>query len=336
MSTRHEAEQFVRGLYQGVLRREPDAEGLHHYTACILGGHSHLSVLNVFLDSDEFRGSSNVKLFFPPGHFYSPVANPAEVSEHFALIDQRPIPESLPEIVLDRDLICQTWSNLLPYLTTMPFTEAGRSGFRYQFDNPAYAWADGSILHGMLRHYRPSRVIEIGSGWSSACMLDTVEQYLDPACELTFIEPYTRLLHELLGVPKVNVRILEQPVQRVQRELFMSLQANDILLIDSTHVLRTGSDVCYELFEILPCLASGVIVHIHDMFWPFEYPRSWAIDENRSWNELYAVRALLMNNDHWKIIMFNDWFGKFKHELISNTFPSFLRNPGSALWLQRT
>ena len=72
------------------------------------------------------------------------------------------------------------------------------------------------------------------------------------------------------------------------------------------------------------------------MFWPFEYPRSWAIDENRSWNELYAVRALLMNNDHWKIIMFNDWFGKFKHELISNTFPSFLRNPGSALWLQRT
>jgi hypothetical protein len=67
----------------------------------------------------------------------------------------------------------------------------------------------------------------------------------------------------------------------------------NVLFIDSTHVLRTGSDVCFELFEILPRLSPGVLVHIHDMFWPFEYPRSWVVEENRSWNELYAVRAFL-------------------------------------------
>ncbi len=243
--------------------------------------------------------------------------------------------DALPGIMIDRNAMIDVWNALLPFLTTAPFAQSATPGLRYAFDNPAYSWADGSILHAMLRRYRPSRVIEIGSGWSSVCMVDTIEHYFDSDCELTFIEPYSRLLHDLLGDYRGKVRFLEQPVQRVPREHFVSLKENDILFIDSTHVLRTGSDVCFELFEILPLLSRGVIVHIHDMFWPFEYPRSWAVDENRSWNELYAVRALLTNNDHWNIIMFNDLFAKFEHKLIAETYPPFLRNPGSALWLQR-
>jgi hypothetical protein len=118
-------------------------------------------------------------------------------------------------------------------------------------------------------------------------------------------------------------------------ELFEQLQPGDFLFIDSTHILRTGSDVCFELFEILPRLASGVIVHFHDVFWPFEYPAEWIVDENRSWNELYALRAFLTDNGKWKILFFNNYFAKLERSLVEKTFPTFLRNPGGALWLQR-
>jgi hypothetical protein len=118
-------------------------------------------------------------------------------------------------------------------------------------------------------------------------------------------------------------------------ELFQQLQCGDFLFIDSTHIVRTGSDVCFELFEILPRLAPGVIVHFHDIFWPFEYSRDWVVDENRSWNELYALRAFLTDNRNWGIMFFNDYFAKLERPLIENTFPTFLRNAGGALWMQR-
>ena len=131
------------------------------------------------------------------------------------------------------------------------------------------------------------------------------------------------------------MRILQHGVQQAPLALFNELEEGDILFIDSTHVLRTGSDVYFELFEVLPNLAKGVLVHFHDMFWPFEYPREWVIDENRSWNELYAVRAFLTHNHDWKILMFSDYMAVFERPLIETTYPAFLRNSGGALWLQR-
>jgi Methyltransferase domain len=220
-------------------------------------------------------------------------------------------------------------------MNSSPFTAHAQNGLRYRFENPAYSWGDGSVLHAILRHYRPKRLIEIGSGYSSACTLDTVELNLDGHCQLTFIEPYPELLLSLIGDAASRVHILQHGVQQTPLALFNELEEGDILFIDSTHVLRTGSDVCFELFEVLPNLAKGVLVHFHDMFWPFEYPREWVIDENRSWNELYAVRAFLTNNHDWKVLMFNDYMAVFERPLIETTYPAFLRNPGGALWLQR-
>jgi hypothetical protein len=228
------------------------------------------------------------------------------------------------------------WYTLLPFLTGNPWHyDDAKSRLRYAFDNTNYSWGDGSMLYAILRHQRPRRVIEIGSGWSSACTLDTVEQYLQGNCELTFIDPHPELLFGLIGGAATQIRILKSPVQKVPLSIFNELRAGDILFIDSTHVLRTGGDVCFELFEILPRLAPGVLVHFHDMFWPFEYPRSWVIDENRSWNELYAVRAFLSYNAEWQIIMFNDYLAKLERPLIEKTYPEFMRNSGGALWLRR-
>src|SRR5262249_36932105 len=146
----------------------------------------------------------------------------------------------------------------------------------------------------------------------SACTIDTVERFLSHECELTFIEPYPALLRTLFGGIVPRAEVIEKPVQEVPLSVFESLQANDILFIDSTHVMSTGSDVCFELLEILPRLAPGVLVHFHDMFWPFEYPRPWAVDENRSWNELYAVRAFLIGNRTWHVVLFNDYMAKLE------------------------
>jgi Methyltransferase domain len=289
-------------------------------------------------ERDELRNASTAPhtLYVPPGHFFSPIVDPAEADRHISRLEATPMPLFLDGINIDREQMIEKWNSLLPFLDNIPFSQFKAPGFRYRFENPSYSWGDGSILYAMLRSHQPRRVIEVGSGWSSACALDTADRYFKNECEFTFVDPYPQLLNSLIGKLAKNVRVIEMPIQQVSVSAFEALEAEDILFIDSTHVLRTGSDVCFELFEVLPRLASGVLVHFHDMFWPFEYPRLWAVNENRSWNELYAIRAFLTNNDDWRVVFFNDYFAKRERKLIAASYPDFLKNSGGALWLQRT
>ena len=91
----------------------------------------------------------------------------------------------------------------------------------------------------------------------------------------------------------------------------------------------------FELFEILPRLKSGVVVHFHDVFYPFEYPSDWVLKFNYSWNELYALRAFLMGNADWEMLFFNDYFIRAEEALIARDAPAILANPGGGLWLRR-
>src|SRR5262249_35111331 len=150
---------------------------------------------------------------------------------------------------------------------------------------------------------------------------------------LTFIDPHPELLNTLIAGAEDHVAILPTEVQNAPHSVFDELEKGDLLFIDGSHVLSTGSDVCFALFEVLPRLRHGVIVHFHDMFWPFEYPEYWVVKENRSWNEIYAIRAFLTDNTRWRIVFFNNYFLQFERDLIAKTFPLFLENPGGALWL---
>jgi predicted O-methyltransferase YrrM len=277
---------------------------------------------------------ANAKLFVPPGHFYSPIVDPAEADEHLTRLERRPTATSLPDVKINREAMVDTWNAMLPFLTTLAFPEKTSEEFRYAFDNPSYSWGDASILHAMIRRQMPRRIVEIGCGWSSACIVDTVERHCN-STRLTFVDPYPGLLHTLIGKTELDHEIIELPIQRVPGAVFETLGAGDILFIDSTHVMRTGNDVCFELFEILPQLVPGTLVHFHDMFWPFEYPRRWVLEEKMSWNELYGVRAFLSNNEKWEIVFFNDYFGKIEKSLVQATYPDFLKNAGGALWLRR-
>jgi len=274
-------------------------------------------------------------LFVPPGHFYSPIPNRTDVARHFERLAEEGIPLQVPGISIGHPQMVMLWKELEPYMRGTPFRASKTGNRRFHFDNPAFSWGDASILHAILRHSRPHRLIEIGSGWSSACTLDTVEHELAGACRLTFIEPHAELLRILVGGTTLPIEIIEQPVQVCPMSLFDDLRSGDILFVDSTHVLKTGSDVWFILFRLLPRLRSGVVVHFHDVFWPFEYLQGWALDQNRAWNEIYALQAFLTDNHSWDILFFNDYFRRFEHDLIKQTYPRFLHNTGGSLWLRK-
>jgi hypothetical protein len=323
--------RYIGVVYNVVLNRDPDAAEIQKHGNEMLRGLTPIDFFNNITFSEERK--SQAPLYVVPGHFYSPIVNPAELHHYVRALAN--VGAEITGISIDRDAMIATWERLVPLLTTAPFADMQTAGSRYFYDNQAYGFGDAVVLQAMIRDRRPKRLVEIGSGYSSACSADTVDTFLDGDCEFTFIEPRPERLRAILGDRASGVRIVDAPVQRVPLDLFEELAAGDILFIDSTHVLRTGSDVCYELLEVLPRIAPGVAVQIHDMFWPFEYPRNWILDDNRSWNEIYAVRAFLTQNDLWRISFFNDYFAKYERERIERSLPRFAGNAGGALWLER-
>lgn len=329
--------ELVEQAYQAFLGRSPEPGVVPAWVARLEAGMDLASMLRTFLDSEEFRGRQAQalasELFVPPGHFYSPLVDTKAVADLFG---RQAVLQAPQAIAIDADAHLHTWQQLLPFLRSQPFHDQPTPGWRYHFDNPAFAHADGCILHAMLRAARPRRLVEVGSGYSSACAIDTIDHFLGGDVAVTFIEPYPQLLEQLVGPERLAVcEVLAQPVQRVDPGVFESLQANDILFIDSTHVMKTGSDVCHELFDILPRLRPGVLVHFHDVFWPFEYPADWVLQDNRSWNELYGLRAFLMYNRAFEIEFFGDFFYQNFRAKIEADCPTMLNNSGGSLWIRK-
>jgi hypothetical protein len=121
--------------------------------------------------------------------------------------------------------------------------------------------------------------------------------------------------------------------QEVNIETFEKLNPGDFLFVDSTHVVKTGSDVNYIIFEILPKLKSGVIIHFHDIFYPFEYPKDWVF-MGRNWNEDYFLKAFLMYNKDFEIMLFSHYLHN-QHKEVFNKMPLCDKNHGGNLWLMK-
>lgn len=329
--------QFIDALFRGVLHRAPRDNELAHWTAVLSGGLDPRELPAKFTASEEFKriSSRTDQLFVAPGHFYSPIVDVEQVRARY-LKTQADVPP--PEAIrVDDQAMRALWEELLPFLQDIPFSDEPDPPCRYFFRNPAFGYGDGSILHAMLRLYRPKRLVEVGSGYSSACSIETIDRYLDSQVDVSFVEPYPALLLELLGQDRASsCTIHVTGVQDCDASVFTQLEAGDFLFIDSTHVLKTGSDVCHEIFNVLPLLKAGVFVHFHDIFWPFEYGAEWVIKQNRSWNEIYGLRAFLMYNETFEIVFFNDWFARHGRDLIEAGYPNMLKNTGGSIWLRKT
>ncbi len=171
----------------------------------------------------------------------------------------------------------------------------------YAFGNGYFDAGDAEFWYNLIRVRKPRRIVEIGSGNSTLLAIEAVRanEKEDPGyrCQHICVEPY-----EMPWLERSGVQVLRERVESVDQSVFGALEAGDILFIDSSHVIRPQGDVLCEFLEIMPALNKGVIVHIHDIFTPRDYPHAWVVEKVRLWNEQYLMEALISGNPQWKII----------------------------------
>jgi predicted O-methyltransferase YrrM len=327
-----EAEQYVRELYRTLLQRDPTQEELGDWAMSICNGRSDRDVFYRFVNCEEYRAKHRLVPGHAIGHYYSPVVDPSELTG-----PRRPrrniAPDDILGIELSLEHMKEWWRSNLEVIKSTPFPHNESPQYRYYGLNNIYPFGDAVLLRAMILGHRPKHIIEIGSGFSSACMLDTIDE-AELDTQLTLIEPHTERLRSRLHPGDTDrIRIIEAQVQDVPLDEFSALQAGDILFIDSSHVLKTGSDVHRELFEILPVLAEGTLMHFHDIGYPFEYPDEWIFERRYSWKEAYAVRAFLMHNVKYRVEFMASMFRRMAQDVIDETFPAFGEHPSGSLWV---
>lgn len=254
---------------------------------------------SVFFSNDHWRIYERHGLHVSPNHFYFPIPDsrqlPADVWERSSAgIGIRfNAPTQLA-------LLSEYANQFIPEYKALPDESQGDETHYYK--ELGFNRIDGAMLYSMVHRFRPQKIIEIGSGAStvlSATALLRNESEGAPPAELISIEPYPHdyLRQGFAGLTK----LIEKPVQKVPFSEFEALNPNDILFIDSSHSIKIGGDVLYEFLEILPRLKPGVIVHVHDIFLPREYPQ-WVGERRTFWNEQYLLHAFLLHNDAWEIL----------------------------------
>jgi predicted O-methyltransferase YrrM len=254
-------------------------------------------------------GGERVPMAFPPGHYYSTIPSRRDV-------DEQPRIEIVAiDLRLDEQLA------LLAKLNAADPTGPRFESFSWTHGpNQAFPNTDAAIYQAMIRYFQPTRVIEVGCGWSTGALFDA-----GAAQHVTLIEPYPDRVREVLSPEDLGrCDLIELRLQDVPLSTFQALNSSDVLFIDSTHVTKLGSDVNRIMFEILPALASGVIVHFHDVLYPFEYLDIW-VRQGRAWNEAYLLRAFLEYNDAFEIVLWVDMLQSM----------GYLAGDGVSIWLQK-
>lgn len=267
-------------------------------------------------------------------HYYEPMYNYNKHLRH-SLRDER----KLPGINLNEagQLALLAQFDFAAELARIPLEPSAGRPFFYK--NPNFAEGDAECLYSLMRLKKPKRIIEIGSGFSTMMAREAIEQNQgeNPAyhCRHICIEPYEmRWLDAIDGIEVIRDR-----VEEVDASLFSQLEADDILFIDSSHVIRPQGDVLTEYLEILPVLKSGVLIHIHDIFTPYDYLERWLKDEVKLWNEQYLLEAFLSCNPQFEIILALNYLSHRHPGALAEKFPMLRGNVEQieprSIWLRK-
>lgn len=276
------------------------------------------------------------RLAYLPGHFSSPVVMPEEIKDRIDTIFKIK-KELLPGIDINETEQFNLLTKIGKYYSDLSFPAEKKNGYRYYYNNTYFSYNSAIELFGIIRHFEPKRIVEVGSGFSSALILDTNDLFMNNSITCTFVDPYpNRLLSLLNDNDRSQHTILPNKVQEIDLNCFFELQENDILFIDSSHVSKTGSDLNFMLFKVLPYLKKGVIVHFHDVFYPFEYPKEWVMTPSGfGWNECYLLRAFLMYNTSYEILFFNSYLEYFFTDWFKQHMPDCLKQQGGSLYIKK-
>jgi hypothetical protein len=264
-------------------------------------------------------------------HFYSPLPKVETLPDR---LWSEPRPMIGIDLAVDR-AECYLREDLKPFLEEYrpPHDGDGSSGFFLK--NGSYGPVDAEILYAILRRERPGRVVEFGSGSSSYVIEDAQMQTSSATFDHIIYDPYPLTANSLGPLP--NAKIYSQEVEgRDPAAVAQGFKSGDVLFVDTTHTVRTGGDVDWIISALLPVVPVGVLVHFHDIFLPYEYPRRWVVDERRAWAEQYLLQAFLAFNDDFEVLFPTHAMARSVPELIARTIPSF--GPGvqpGSFWIRR-
>jgi len=244
-------------------------------------------------------------------------------------------PRDLPGIDLRVPAALRLMEELHPFsreLDEIPYDRDDSGG--YWFNNKTFTDFDAAVLYGMIRRIKPKRYIELGCGFSSLISSRALRRNHEDGtvCEAIYSDPQPRV--DLQGKLTYG-RLLQKRVQEIPMEMFGQLREGDILFIDTSHVLKIQSDVEHELLRILPSLASGVWIHIHDIWTPYDYPNEWIFRPLRlSCNEQYAVECLLSGGNRYQVEIPLHLLFREHREAMLRFFPRG-REQAQSIWLRK-
>jgi hypothetical protein len=269
-----------------------------------------------------YRLASRFGLHVVPVHYYSPLSDLRDLERTVETWARK---SDLPGLDFDREKQARNLQEVcLAYQEEYYGNQVYRKAVAERY-GPGFGYLEAQALHAFLRHLKPRRVIEVGSGVSTLCMLQALarnQQEGCPACHLTCVEPYpSSKLKALQGI-----ELLEKRVQEVPWAFFQELQAGDFLFIDSSHVVKPGSDVNYLILEVLPRLRAGVYVHFHDIYWPYDYPRD-LLHNFFAGAESSLLRAFFVHNNRTRVVFCMSYLHYEAPEVLKQVFPEYDRQP---------
>lgn len=280
----------------------------------------------------ELSDQADVQNPFPEGHFYSPVVDPIELKKDEARI------WPLTPTVLGVDFRHEAQRKLLldefpKYLPDFIYPEnPNRNEFEFYQRNPTFGGLDTRALFVLLRSLRPNNMIEVGGGFSSLLAADVNRRFLNHDLNFVCIEPFPRSFFSK-PIPGLS-KLITQRVQEVPLSTFEILGEGDFLFIDSSHVAKTGSDVNHLIFEVIPRLRPGVIIHFHDVHLPHDYYKERVLSQKLSWNEQYLVRAMLMFSNAFEIVFGSSYAHSHFSQILQDLFDGELYD-GASLWIRK-
>lgn len=263
-----------------------------------------------------------------PVHFYSPVPDTSRLGDDIwdkeTALNGIDLAESSQLSLLASFKRFQDEYNTLPVEPTSRVEE-------FYLDNPMFSGTDALVLYCMIRHFQPSSIIEVGAGFSTRLLVDAARR--TGKTRILSIEPHP---DDVLREQRLPVTLIDRRVQDVPASLFESLQRDDVLFIDSSHVVSIDGDVPYLFLEVLPRLKPGVLVHVHDVFLPRPLPREWVVDRMRFWCEQELLQAFLAFNREFEVVLANSYLGLRHEAVLRDVFP---RSPwwgGGSFWMRRS
>jgi len=264
-----------------------------------------------------------------PVHFYQPIPNTQALPDHLWQG-----PSSMPGVEMNKTvqqhLLCQVFPSFKDEYGRIPIDRADTE-LHFYLHNGRFESLDPMIAYCMVRHFRPKRIIEVGSGYSTLLLAQAAHKNGDTSLES--IEPYPeKFLTE--GVPGLT-SLFVQKVEEVDLSFFSRLEEGDFLFIDTSHVVRTGGDVNHLFLNVVPQLKPGVIIHVHDIFFPYEYSQEWVVNLRRFWTEQYLLQAFLVYNSEFEVLVSSGYLKWRFPNTLKQVFPNCSPWQGGSFWMQR-